>query len=317
MGANMAMKRVGEAQSQQEVLLEQAIAAMRDWQTEVVYYRPVTGGISNANWKVQVDGSERAFFIKIPGQGTEMFINRETAHEASLKAAATGYGAPVVAFLPELGVEVFEFMEGWRASVNQDFQREAVRHNALMALKTFNDQPPLKQTKTIFDMLDEHQRQVQDLAGRFAPDQPWLLLQCQRAQQALQAAGIDLAPCMNDTLAGNFMLDSHDNIRLVDFEYASNNDRCYELALWFGEMFFTPEIELDLLEDYFGKVNNQIFSRVQIHKFLADMKWSTWAIVQHNIADIDFYFSKYSAWKQMRARSVLNHPDWENWLRAL
>lgn len=313
----MKMKQVGEAQNRQESLIEQAIVCFDAWEGRKACYAPVSGGISNANWRVEVQGFATAFFVKIPGQGTEMFINRLTAHEASLKAAATGYGAPVVGFIPELGVEIFEFIEGWRASANQDFLQRDIRHNALRALKTFNDQTPLVQTKTVFDMLAEHQQQVRDLKGQFPCDHQWLHLQCHRARQALEAAGMDLVPCMNDTLAGNFMLNSKGDIRLVDFEYASNNDRYYELALWFGEMFFTPKVEMELLEDYFGHVNKEIFARVQINKYLADMKWSTWAIVQHNVAQIDFDFSKYGEWKQMRARSVLNHTDWEEWLRSI
>ncbi|MFS2224470.1 phosphotransferase [Pantoea sp. B65] len=310
-------KRSGEASNWQEQRLEQAIAAVAAWQARDISYRPVSGGISNANWRVDVAGAPCAYFVKIPGEGTERFINRDTAHEASLKAAQTGYGAPVVSYLRELGVEIFEFMEGWRSSSNQDFQQRTVRHRALQALKSFNDQPRLTETKTVFDMLDEHIDQVRALKAAFSGDAIWLHRQCQRAREALYAAGIDYVPCMNDTLAGNFMLNGNNDIRLVDFEYASNNDRCYELALWFGEMFFTPEIERELLEDYFGRVDTACFARVQIHKFLADMKWSTWAIIQHQVADIDFDFSKYGAWKTMRARSVLNHPDWENWLRAL
>ncbi len=278
---------------------------------------PSERGISNANWHVEVAGSSVSYFVKIPGEGTERFINRDTAHEASLKAAATGYGAQVVAYLRELGVEIFEFMEGWRASSNQDFQQREIRYCALKALKSFNDQPLLTQTKTVFDMLDEHREQVNALGAPLSADAGWLNKQSARARNALQASGLDLVPCMNDTLAGNFMLNQHQDIRLVDFEYASNNDRCYELALWFGEMFFTPEIERELLEDYFGKVDNACFARIQIYKYLADMKWSTWAIIQHKLADIAFDFSKYGAWKAMRARSVLNHPDWENWLRAV
>ncbi|MDW8847809.1 choline kinase family protein [Erwinia sp. MMLR14_017] len=310
-------KRLGEAVSWQEQRVEKAIAAVPAWQSAESRYQPVGGGISNANWRVEIAGAPCAYFVKIPGEGTERFINRDTAHEASLKAAETGYGAQVVAYLRDQGVEIFEFMEGWRTSSNHDFQQRDVRHKALHALKSFNDKSLLAESKTVFDMLDEHIDQVTGLGGTFSADAAWLHKQGQRAQAALRASGLDIVPCMNDTLAGNFMLNASGDIRLVDFEYASNNDRCYELALWFGEMFFTPEIERELLEAYFGKVDNASFARVQLHKFLADMKWSTWAIIQHQVADIDFDFSKYGAWKTQRARSVLNHPDWENWLRTV
>ncbi len=94
----MKMKQIGEAQNRQETLIEQAIVCFDGWKGRQAYYAPGSAGrgISNANWRVEVEGFAPAFFVKIPGQGTEMFINRLTAHEASIKAAATGYGAPVV-----------------------------------------------------------------------------------------------------------------------------------------------------------------------------------------------------------------------------
>jgi thiamine kinase-like enzyme len=311
----IAMKALGEAQARHEHEIEAAIRGVLAWQGYDIRYAPVGGGISNANWRVEVDGAHTAYFFKVPGQGTEMFINRRTAHEASMKAAQTGYGAPVFAFLEDFGVEVFEFMEGWRASSNLDFLDRDVRHNALRALKAFNDQPLLAQTKTVFDMIDEHQQQVETLRALTPPDHDWLCRQYRRARAALEASGVDLAPCMNDTLAGNFMLNDAREIRLVDFEYASNNDRHYELALWFGEMFFAPEMELALLEDYFGRVTPQIVARMQLNKALADLKWSTWAMVQRAVSRLDFDFYKYGFWKQMRARIVVQDPRWETWLR--
>ncbi|MBB5413783.1 MULTISPECIES: choline kinase family protein [unclassified Paraburkholderia] len=309
------MKALGQAQTHHEHEIEAAIRELPAWKGYDIRYAPVGGGISNTNWRVEVDGAQTAYFFKVPGQGTEMFIDRRTAHEASVKAAITGYGAPVFAFLEDLGVEVFEFMEGWRASSNLDFLEREVRHNALRALKAFNDQPVLAQTKTMFDMIDEHQQQVEALHAVKPPDHDWLCQQYRRARAALEASGLDLAPCMNDTLAGNFMLNDAREIRLVDFEYASNNDRHYELALWFGEMFFAPRMELALLEDYFGRVTPQVVARVQLNKALADLKWSTWAMVQRAVSRLDFDFYKYGFWKQMRARIVFQDPQWETWLR--
>lgn len=311
------MKRLGQAASAGEHQIEAALKAIPGWRGLTLGYAPVGGGISNANWRVEVEGASTAYFVKVPGQGTEMFVDRRTAHDASLKAADTGYGAPVFAFLEGLGVEIFEFMEGWKASSNRDFLERDVRHNALRALKAFNGQPPLIQTKTAFDMIDEHQRQVAALSAPTPPDHAWLCRQFERARAALQSSGIDLKPCMNDTLAGNFMLNDQRAVRLVDFEYASNNDPHYELALWFGEMFFTPDMESALIEEYFGCVTPQTLARVAVNKALADLKWSTWAMVQRAVSQIDFDFYKYGVWKHMRARSIMHDARWELWLRQV
>jgi thiamine kinase-like enzyme len=118
-------------------------------------------------------------------------------------------------------------------------------------------------------------------------------------------------------MAGNFMVDDGGSIMLIDYEYASNNDRCYDLGIWFGEMFFDELTELALIEHYFGRADPAIVARVTVHKVLADIKWSTWSMVQQKVSALDFDFFKYGVWKHMRARSVLRDPRWDMWLAAV
>jgi thiamine kinase-like enzyme len=313
----MMWKSVGEGASDGEIALEAIIGKVSGWQGLPARYRPVSGGISNANWRVSVAQTGSDAFVKVPGRGTEMFIDRRAAHDASRKAYESGYGAAVLGFVEDDGVEIFEFVEGYRTSTNLDFLKPSIRLNALAALKAFNDGGQLMLTKTIFDMIDEHADQVAELGARMPNDFAWMWRQYLDAKAAIHAAGIDLVPCMNDTLAGNFMIGPDERIMLVDFEYASNNDRAYEIAMWFGEMFFPPAIERELIAAYFGRVDRALEARINIHKSLADLKWATWAMVQEKVSTIDFDFHKYGAWKHMRARNMFHHPDWNVWLRTL
>jgi hypothetical protein len=312
----MAWRHAGEAQTEAERALEAILAEIGRWRDRPLRYRPVSGGISNTNWRIEVrDGGD--YFLKVPGRGTEMFIERFAANDASRRAHACGFGVEVVDFLPEHGVEIFAFVEGYRASSNLDFLRPAVRRNAVLALKAFNDSERLTLTKTIFDMIEEHVRQVDEVGGRTPPDQAHLLRRFAEAKAALTASGLDLVPCMNDTLAGNFMIDDRDNVLLVDFEYASNNERAYELALWFTEMAFPDAVEQEMIETYFGRSTPEIEARIKVLRALADLKWATWAMIQEAVSTLDFDFYKYGTWKHMRARTLFNHPDWALWLQRL
>jgi hypothetical protein len=58
-------------------------------------------------------------------------------------------------------------------------------------------------------------------------------------------------------------------------------------------------------------------ARLTVHRALADMKWSTWAMVQNVVSVLDFDFYKYGAWKHMRARSVMQDPRWVDYLKAV
>ncbi|SEM04743.1 Thiamine kinase [Variovorax sp. YR750] len=308
---------LGQGTSEDERRVEKIISKWPDWTGLDMSYCPVSGGISNTNWRVHVAGTPRDFFVKIPGRGTDRFIERNAAHEASVKAHACGYGVPVVGFMKDEGVEIFEFVDGWRTSTNLDFLDKEIRHNAVGALRAFNDSGPLELTKTVFDMIDEHVAQVAELNSWKPRDLTWMLEQRDEARAALEASGLDLVPCMNDTLAGNFMIGPGKEIVILDLEYASNNERAYELALWFGEMFFEDSVEREMIEAYYGRWTGALDARVRVLRALADLKWATWAMVQESLSTLDFDFRKYGLWKYNRARLVLHHPDWPNWLKLL
>ncbi|GJD48562.1 Thiamine kinase [Methylobacterium crusticola] len=312
----MGWKRVGEAASESERALEAILAGIGRWQGRPLRYHPVPGGISNTNWRID-SGEAGDCFLKVPGRGTEMFIARAAAHDASRRAQDCGFGVAVVDFLPEAGVEIFAFADGFRASQNLDFLRPAVRGNAVRALRAFNDAPALGLTKTIFDMIEEHVAQVAQVGGRVPADSAHLMRCCAEAKAALLASGLDLVPCMNDTLAGNFLIDEADRVILVDFEYASNNERAYELALWFTEMAFPEAVEREMIEAYFGRLDRRIEARIAVLRALADLKWATWAMIQEAVSTLDFDYCKYGTWKHRRARTLFHHPDWPLWLRRL
>lgn len=310
-------RRLGEGRSAAERDIEAAINRVSEWQGRATTYAPVEGGISNPNWRVEVEGAAHAFFVKIPGVGTEMFIDRAAANQAGRRAHEAGVGARILHFFPDTGVEISEFVEGLRTSTNNDFLVPGVRRNAVHALKAFNDSPPLTLVKTTFDMIDEHFQQVLQLGGAFPVDFGWINARYCEARAALEASGLDLAPCMNDTLAGNFLLDAEERVMLVDFEYASTNDRAAELALWFCEMCFSPEVEAEVIEEYYGRVDASLLARIALFKALVDLKWSTWAMVQNRVSRLDFDFYKYGAWKHMRARFFMQDPRWPEWLSTI
>lgn len=134
---------------------------------------------------------------------------------------------------------------------------------------------------------------------------------------AVAASGFDMVPCFNDPMSGNFLVDDAKAIMLIDYEYASNNDRCYDLGIWFGEMFFDPAREAELTKAYFGRVTPQAAARIKVCKALADIKWATWSMVQEKVSSLDFDYRKYGVWKHMRARRVMHDPRWPGWLRTL
>ena len=311
------MRRMGQASTQGERDLEAILARVPAWQGQALRYAPVHGGISNVNWRIWVGDGERSYFLKVPGKGTEMFIDRIAAVDASRTAAALGVGPAVHDFLAHEGIEIADFITDRRTCTHADFQDDALCRSALDAYRRLHGAGRLSLTKTVFDMVDEHLDQVRMLGGWLPDDFQALHARYAEARAALEASGLDLVPCFNDPMAGNFLVDAVGDIMLIDYEYASNNDRCYDLGIWFGEMFFRESKELALIEHYFGNVDPAIVARVTVYKALADMKWSLWSMVQQRVSTIPFDFFKYGAWKLMRLRTVVDDPRWPLWLKAV
>ncbi|VFU08738.1 choline kinase family protein [Methylocella tundrae] len=308
-------KSLGEAFTDAEREIEAALIQIAPWRERGLRYSPVHGGISNVNWRVAVDG--KSFFVKIPGRGTEMFIDRAAALAASRRAEALGIGPRVHDYLADQGIEINDFIEGRRPCTNTDFLDATIRANAVGVYRAFNNSGLLPLTKTVFDMIDEHFDQVWSLGGKAPADFEWLSKQYGLARSALEASGIDLVPCFNDPMPGNFMLGADKSIMLIDYEYASNNDRCYDLGVWCGEMFFSDAVENEIIETYFGSFDPAMKARLVVHKALADIKWATWAMVQNKVSTLDFDFYKYGAWKHMRARSIMRDPRWVDYLNSV
>lgn len=313
----MIERSLGEAETAEERAVEAAIAGLPDWSGRKARYCRLIGGISNSNWRVAIEDEPRRFFLKIPGAGTELFVDRVAAHEAGVLAHTVGLGPEVVFFDPDSGLEVHEFLDGYQACTNVDFQRSEIQLAAVKCYQILHAGERLALTKTVFDMVDEHIAQIADLGGRQPEDWVFLNRLYENARAAFVASGLDLVPCFNDPMPGNFLVSPTGPMKLVDFEFASTNERSYELGVWLGEMFYPEDVSAQLIEAYAGEVRRDFLARVTVMRAIADVKWACWAMVQACISQLEFDYHKYGAWKYMRARTVMHDPRWEGWLRAI
>ena len=52
------------------VTIEEVIQNISDWQGKSVEYSPISGGLTNTNYRVEVEG--QPFFVRVPGPKTEL-----------------------------------------------------------------------------------------------------------------------------------------------------------------------------------------------------------------------------------------------------
>ncbi|MGB7385871.1 MAG: choline/ethanolamine kinase family protein [Rhodococcus sp. (in: high G+C Gram-positive bacteria)] len=309
---------LGSARTEPERQVEKALAAIAEWEGRNITYTPVPGGLMNSNWRITVDGKPKRYFMKLPGAGSESFIDRSLANEAARRAGALDIGPEVVLFDPVTGVEVIEFLEEYRACTNGDLKRPEVPLGIIDLYRVLHSGDKLSVTKTIFDMIDEHLDQVNELGVRLPRDADVILGEYGQAKQAMLASGLDLVACHNDPMPGNILVAPGKPMKLVDYEFASNNDRAYELAVMVTEMFYGEQQIMELIEEFYGTAEWSMISRVQVCSALADVKWGLWGCMNHKLSNAwDFDYHKYGAWKLARARLKMADPRWAFWLQGL
>ena len=295
--------------------IDEAIARVEDWSGKSISYEPITGGITNPNFKVNVDGTN--FFLKIPGAGTD-FIDRDNCHAANVIASDTGAGPKVCYYFQDTGVEIFEWLEGYRQVTFGDVYKEPLFRNMVKAIAAFNKadaKMPLVQSAfdQSWDMIDRAKQ------GDYLP--PWherMEYILNRIEEAFNNYGIELTPCHNDYWTNNIMVDDNNNIKIIDYEYASMSDPSYDLGVFSTINYFTEAMDEELVKEYNGgEMDDILFAKTKLMKIIADIKWGYWALQQFIFSDVDFDYMNWYGIKMARLQHLWLDPRLDIWLNKL
>lgn len=68
------------------------IKTVDDWKDKKYDIKELTEGITNKNFKVTIEG--KSYVVRIPGKGSDIFIDRKVEYHNTLAASEVGVGAP-------------------------------------------------------------------------------------------------------------------------------------------------------------------------------------------------------------------------------
>ena len=120
-------------------IIEEVVTKIDDWKGRNVSIHPLSGGLTNTNFKVQVDG--KPYFVRVPGKSTDLLaIDRNNEYHNTKAAAEAGVGPKVLYHLPEYSVMVLEFLDG--RTMSKDSLNEAgMPARMAQAIKKLNAGP--------------------------------------------------------------------------------------------------------------------------------------------------------------------------------
>ena len=293
--------------------IEDAISKVPLWSGRPVRHERIAAGITNLNWRIRLDDPDETFFLKIHGPGTESFIDRDVAHEAAIKAGDAGIAPRLLFYDPVDGIEVYEYLNGYRSCGVPDTQHPTIRENIVRAYKAVHTTQSLSVARDGFAQLDQHLNRLRQMDAEFPHDFEQMLWQRGRAERAIRASGMDLTACFNDGYVSNYMFNDRLEVKIIDWEYAANNDPYWDLMMFSWENFYTdPAGRRELIEIYDGTYREDVAARIHLYLGIASIVWGLWATYQSMTSSIPFDFGKYADLIFARGRIAMSVPDWEN-----
>jgi len=291
--------------------VEEAAAQVTLWKGRDVRISPLSGGLTNENYLVEVDGAR--YVMRLPGQSTELLsIDRENEIYNTKAAATTGIGPKVLEHVPGIGVMVLEFIAGPTMSA-KTLQSPEMAARMALSFHRLHAAPRFLQDFNMFRLIEHYLRIVEEHAVKIPDDYRDWLPTVAEIERAVNAAPLPAVPCHNDLLCENF-IDDGAALRIVDYELSGNNDPCFDLGNTAQEAEFGPELRAALCESYFGRHAARQLARMNLFALMSDVGWTLWGAIQAKISAVDFDFVGYYSGRWERALGVLRSADLERWM---
>jgi thiamine kinase-like enzyme len=271
------------------------------------------GGLTNLVFRVG------DYCLRIPGKGTEEYIDRANEAVATKETAKAGVSPELLHFDPATGVMVTRFIEGSVTMTPDNFaSRDGAPARAGEAFRR------LHLSGAVFPFRFELFSMIDDYLGILATKDVALpdgyhdvVREAEAVRKALAVNPVPLAACHCDPLCENF-LDADGRMWIVDWEYSGMNDPMWDLGDLSVEGGFSPAQDEEMLTAYFGgEATPQDRGRMVIYKAMCDLLWTLWGLIQLANNNPAEDFRAYADGRFGRCKALMATPDFADHLRAV
>ncbi len=291
--------------------IDEVVNKIPDWDGKHVVITPLAGGLTNSNFKVQVDGMP--YFVRVPGAGTDLLaINRDNEYHNSKAAFVAGVGPKVLHHLPEYHVMVLEFING-RTMSKDSLNEPGMPTRMAEAIKKLNEGPRFLQDFNMFRLTEYYLSLCRDRDIKIPDGYLDRIPTIGRIEKAMEVNPLETVPCNNDLLAENY-IDDGKQLWLIDYEYSGNNDPTFELGNTCQEMQFSNSQISEVCAAYFGEVSPAMIARMKLNMIMSDVGWGLWAAIQAQISTIEFDFWGWALERWSRAVDKMDSVEFKGWM---
>ena len=259
------------------------------------------------------------YCLRIPGKGTEEYIDRANELVATRLVADAGVGPEILYADAQTGVLVSRFIEGAVTLTPERFRQvPGAPARAARAFRRLHDSGAVFPARfELFAMIDSYLAILATKDVGLPEGYHDVLQEAETVRAALAAHPLPNVACHCDPLCEN-LLDDGERVWIVDWEYSGMNDPMWDLGDLSVEGRFGPDQDAELQYAYFGREPSPAErGRMVIYKAMCDLLWTLWGLIQlanDNPADD---FRAYADQRFARCRALMRTAEFSSAVEAV
>ena len=257
------------------------------------------GGLTNYNYIMTINGIE--YVIRQPGGMTEQIIDRKMERVNNNIASEFGVNSDCIYFDEYSGIKISINIKNSQNMTHAGPCSPKNLESVSAIMKKIHSFP--RHFSNRFDWqteLSKYELIIQQLHGGFFFDYRSLKDQLVTFVQKNIKNTIS-APCHNDTVPENFIIDDTGRTYLIDWEYSGMNDPCWDVAAYILESKLSAEAIHHLVLNYFGHPLT-LMEELKIKSFMMaqDLLWTVWALIRHYNGDdfLEYCYFRYERFRK-------------------
>ena len=303
----------------QEFTMEICHQLLPEWKGLDIQIIKLSGGITNKLFRVQSEKGD--YTVRIYGDKTDLFINRDYEAHTIQEMAKVGVASNMIKYMPEIGVTIVEFIGDSIVLTNDHFQDPSFHSKIVAPIRKIHSSGV--RLKKIFNPLVEVMKMSAILKGIDAEYQEFdisgTIQRLIKLSSIINLPESEYTPCHNDLLADNFILindDARDQyaepMYIIDWEYGGMAPKYYDMADMFQEILVPRASEKSIVAEYCEGDNfDRTLFFIDLFKPFPDIYWFLWSLIQLNVSKIEFDYYNYGKVKYENAVGNLEFVDRE------
>jgi thiamine kinase-like enzyme len=271
------------------------------------------GGLTNAVFRA---GDA---VLRLPGKGTEEYIDRANEAAAAHAAAVAGVSPDVLFVDPPSGIMVTRYIDGTVTMTPEAFHsRPGAPARAGRAFRKLHDSGAVFPARfELFAMIDGYLKLLSTKDVALPDGYHDVVAEAEGVRARLARRPLPSVACHCDPLCENF-LDTGDRMWIVDWEYSGMNDPMWDLGDLSVEGGFGPDQDEEMLAAYFGgPIPTTDRARTVIYKAMCDLLWTLWGLIQLANGNQADDFRAYADGRFARCKGLMVTPDFARQVAVL